>query len=87
MPLNRKFRKLQSDLSDAASDAARENGRVMYNAYSAAKRKIFAEQGYRAKYRELVKEVDEALKKVSKPSTRKALLDLKSRIYGELNSR
>ena len=86
-PILEKFRALRMELNNAADDAARKNGRVQYNEYSAARRKLFAEKGYRMKYKALLKDVDAALGNVSKASTRKALLDVKAQIYGELNSR
>lgn len=85
-PIAEKFKNLRMELSEAANAAARKNGKVVYSEYNVARRKLFAE-GYRAKFKDLLKDVDAALGNVSKASTRKSLLNIKSQIYGEINSR
>ena len=85
-PIAEKFKKLRMELNAAADQAARKNGKFSYSEYNVERRKLFAE-GYRAKFKDLLKEVDAALGNVSKAATRKSLLNIKSQIYGELNSR
>lgn len=86
-PLKTKLQEMQSSLASEAREGSYVDGKYSSQAYSAARRKVFIEKGYRAKFMDLIKEIDAALGKVEKPQTRKALLDLKSSAYGAINSR
>lgn len=86
-PLKMEFNQLKDKLGAAARQEMSESGKEhSYQAYQAAKRKVFLADGYKGKFKSLLPKIDAAKEKLAgRNKTIKSLLDLKSQIYGEIN--